>query len=143
MLTGTPREQADRLFNRIMTERESGDTAKARFFLPMGISAYQQAGDLEPDGLYHLAILQSSAGHTQDAIATANRILAGNPDHLLALGTAAEASEEAGDNAHAKQFYEHFMRVYDKEKTKQTAEYIDHAKILPEYELAAKRFLKR
>src|SRR5688500_9066362 len=29
-LTGTPREQADRLFNRIMTERESGDTAQAR-----------------------------------------------------------------------------------------------------------------
>src|SRR5688572_12716046 len=31
-LTGTPREQADRLFNRIMTEQAGGDTAQAKFF---------------------------------------------------------------------------------------------------------------
>jgi tetratricopeptide (TPR) repeat protein len=142
-LTGTPREQADRLFDRIMTERETGDTAKARFFLPMGIAAYEQAGDLEADGLYHLALLQSSAGRTADAVATAKRILASSPDHLLALGAAAEASEEAGDVAAARGYYEHFLKVYPREKTRTTAEYIDHAKVLPRYEEAARRFLKK
>lgn len=142
-LTGTPREQADRLFNRIMTEREGGDTAKARFLLPMGILAYEQAGDLEADGLYHLALLQSSAGRSADAIATAKRILATDPDHILALGAAAEAAEDAGDNSAARGYYEHILRVYDREKTKTTAEYIDHAKILPQYYEAAKRFLKK
>lgn len=142
-LTGTPREQADRLFNRIMTERESGDTAKARFFLPMGIMAYQQAGDLEPDGLYHLAILQSSAGKSADAVATAQRILAALPDHLLALGAAAEAAEEMGDGPAAARYYGHLYRVYDTEKKKTLAEYIDHAKVLPQYYEAAKRFLKK
>lgn len=142
-LSGTPREQADRLFNRIMTERESGDTAKARFFLPMGIQAYEQAGDLEPDGLYHLALLQSSAGRSSDAIATAKRILASAPDHILGLGAAAEASENAGDVSAARQYYDHILRVYDTEKKKARAEYIDHAKVLPQYEAAAKHFLNR
>jgi tetratricopeptide (TPR) repeat protein len=142
-LTGTPREQADRLFDRIMTERESGDTARARFFLPMGIAAYEQAGDLEADGLYHLALLQSSAGRSADAIATAKKILAASPDHLLALGAVAEAAEDAGDTATARTYYEHFLKAYPKEKTRTTAEYIDHAKVLPAYEEAARRFLGR
>lgn len=140
-LTGTPREQADRLFDRIMTLRESGDTGRVRFFLPMGIAAYEQAGELEADGLYHLALLQSSAGRYSDAIATAKRILAGAPDHLLALGAAAEASDESGDAAAARGYYEHFLKAYPTEKTRTTAEYIDHAKVLPRYEEEARRFL--
>jgi tetratricopeptide (TPR) repeat protein len=140
-LTGTPREQADRLFNRIMAERESGDTAQARFLLPMGIQAYQQAGELEPDGLYHLALLQESAGQGREAIATAERILATNPDHLLALGAAAEAAEELGDRAAATRYYEHNLEAYPTEKTRTTAEYIDHSKLLPLYEQAARRYL--
>lgn len=142
-LTGTPREQADRLFNRIMTERESGDTAKARFFLPMGIMAYEQAGELEADGLYHLAILQSSAGRPQDAMKTSQRILATQPDHLLALGAAAEAAEEAGMGPEAAKYYAQLYRVYDTEKKKTLAEYIDHAKVIPQYYDAARRFLKK
>jgi hypothetical protein len=142
-LTGTPREQADRLFNRIMSERESGDTARARFFLPMGIQAYRNAGDLDPDGLYHLALLQTSAGLTADAIATAQQLLATNPNHLLALGAAGEAAEEAGDTAAARAFYERYLRAYPAEKTKSSAEYLDHAKVLPQYETAAQRYLKQ
>ena len=126
-----------------MREREGGDTARARFFLPMGIAAYEAVPDLEADGLFHLALLQSSAGRTSEAIATAQRILKSNPDHLLALGAAAEASEDAGDDEGARKYYEHFLRALPTERVKTTAEYIDHAKILPQYEIAAKRYLKR
>ncbi len=142
-LTGTPREQADRLFNRIMSEREGGDTAKARFFLPMGIQAYKQAGDLEADGLFHLTLLQASAGQAADAMATAERILVGNPNHLLALGAAAEAAEEAGNGEVAAGYYARFLKAYPVEKTKTSAEYLDHSKLLPLYEAAAKRFLNK
>jgi hypothetical protein len=142
-LTGTPREQADRLFNRIMAEREGGDTAKARFFLPMGIQAYKQAGELEADGLFHLALLQSSAGQTADVMETTGRMLALNKNHLLALGAAAEAAEEAGDAAAAAAYYARFLDAYPSEKTKTTAEYLDHAALLPLYEKAARRFLNR
>jgi hypothetical protein len=40
-LSGNMRENADRLFNRVMQARESGDTARAKFFVPMAIQAYQ------------------------------------------------------------------------------------------------------
>lgn len=142
-LTGTPREQADRLFNRIMSERESGDTAAARSFLPMGIQAYKQAGELEADGLFHLALLQSSAGQSADAIATAERMLADNPNHLLALGAAAEAAETARDGEAAARYYSRLLEAYPTEKTKSSAEYLDHSKLLPLYEQAARRFLNK
>ncbi|MEO5511687.1 MAG: zinc ribbon domain-containing protein [Longimicrobiales bacterium] len=142
-LTGTPREQADRLFNRIMSERESGDTAKARTFLPMGIQAYKQAGELEADGMYHLALLQASAGQTADAIATAEQMLKADPKNLLALGAAAEAAEGAGDGVAAASYYSRFLAAYPAEKTRSSAEYLDHAKILPLYEQAARRYLRK
>jgi tetratricopeptide (TPR) repeat protein len=142
-LTGTPREQADRLFDRIMTTYEKGDTAQARFFLPMGMAAYQQAGDLDDDGLYHLALLQTAAGQYSDAIASTKKILAKDADHLLALGAAAEAAENAGDNTAAREYNEHFLRVYDVEKKKTKEEYVEHSRVLPQYEAAARKYLKK
>ena len=40
-------------------------------------------------------------------------------------------------------YYAHLYRVYDTEKKKTLAEYIDHAKVIPQYYDAAKRFLKK
>jgi hypothetical protein len=56
-LSGSMRENADRLFNRIMEARERADSAEATRFLPMAITAYQNAGELDDDGLYHLSLL--------------------------------------------------------------------------------------
>src|SRR5262245_22995279 len=61
-LSGNMRENADRLFNRVMTERESGDTAAAKRFVPMAVQAYQSSGELDADGWYHLSVLQTFGG---------------------------------------------------------------------------------
>ncbi len=139
-LTGTPREQADRLFNRIMSEREGGDTTRAKFFLPMGIQAYEMAGDLDADGLYHLSLLQAYAGNFKAARATAERILATQPDHLLGLSAAAAGARGVGDTAAARQYDQRFLAVYDSELKTSKQEYQDHARMLPELKAeAAKR----
>jgi hypothetical protein len=140
-LTGTPREQADRLFNRIMSTRESGDTARAKFFLPMGVAAYQQAGDLDEDGLYHLSLLQTFKGDAADARKSAEQALARAPNHLLALAAAAEAAAAGSDKAAARKYYEKFLSVYDAEKGKPLPEYQDHAQILPEYQAEARKYV--
>ncbi|HSJ13892.1 MAG TPA: zinc ribbon domain-containing protein [Longimicrobiales bacterium] len=142
-LTGTPREQGDRLFNRIMGAREQGDTAQAKFFAPMAIQAYQSAGNLDDDARFHLSMLQTLSGDAAAGLATAQSILAGNADHLLALAAAAEAAAAAGDEAAARRHWEHFLRVYDTERTKTLPEYVDHARIFPEYEAEARRYLGR
>ncbi|HEX6560154.1 MAG TPA: hypothetical protein VF021_11845, partial [Longimicrobiales bacterium] len=141
-LTGSPREQADRLFNRIMTERENGDTTRAKFFLPMGIQAYEMAGDLDPDGLYHLSLLHAFGGDYKAARTTAERILATQPNHLLGLSAAASAARGAGDNAAARKYAQHFLSVFDAESKSDKEEYRDHARMLPELKTEAQTLAK-
>jgi tetratricopeptide (TPR) repeat protein len=140
-LTGTPREQADRLFNRIMQEREAGNLEQAAFFLPMAISAYQQASPLDADGLYHLSMLQTASMDFAAGLQTARSLLEMAPDHLLALATAADAATEAGDSAAARGYWQRFLDVFDAEKDKPLQEYLDHARVLPEYLTVARTFV--
>lgn len=140
-LTGTPREQADRLFNRVMQSLAMGDSAQASFFLPMAILAYKQAGDLDADGHYHLAVLETTAGNYAAAREAADRILAEAPDHLLGLGAAARAAAQAGDVATARRLYARLLGVYDEERVRERPEYRDHAQILPDYKDEAQRFV--
>jgi len=137
-LTGTPREQADRLFNRIMSAREAGDTAQVNLFMPMALQAYRGI-DLDNDGRYHLAMLETLSGDPAAGLATAQLILDSYPDHLLALATAAEAAAREGDTAASRKYWQHYLDAYEKEKGKTLQEYVDHARILPEYEAAARQ----
>lgn len=138
-LTGTPREQADRLFNRIMTAVEGGDSAGARGFTPMAIDAYRMAAPLDNDGLYHLAVVHTVAGDPESARATAEQILAGNPNHLLGLAVAGESAVLAGDTAAARDYYSRLLAAYDAEVAKGLQEYQDHARSLPEFRATAQR----
>jgi hypothetical protein len=138
-LEGTPREQADRLFNRIMTAREQGDTVDARRFTPMAIDAYRMAEPLDNDGLYHLAAVHIVAGDHAAARATADQLLAREPNHLLGLSAAGEAALLAGDTASAREHYQRLLRVYDTESARGLQEYLDHARQLPELRETARQ----
>src|ERR1700704_179786 len=54
----SPRERADRLFNRVMTAVERGDTAEVKFFTPMALQSYKMLGQLDADARYHLGLIQ-------------------------------------------------------------------------------------
>lgn len=142
-LTGTPREQADRLFNRIMEAAATGDTAQVSFFMPMAVEAYRRISDLNADGLYHLSLLHAAAGDAASARGTAERVLDGSPDHLLALGAAARAAVQQGDTAAARGYYDRLLDRYDAEMATDRAEYRDHARILPDYRADARELLGR
>ncbi|HET9441137.1 MAG TPA: hypothetical protein VFO52_13250 [Longimicrobiales bacterium] len=141
-LTGSPREQADRLFNRVMTERESGDTTQAKFFVPMAVQAYQMAGELDLDGHYHVSLLHNVAGDFPAALTAAREILATSPNHLLGLSAAANAARRAGDTASARKYYQQFLAAYDTESKNTRQEYVDHANMLPELKTEAEAFIK-
>src|SRR5690606_14282026 len=141
-LTGTPREQADQLFNRGMQSLAMNDSAQASIFLPMAILAYRQAGELDGDGHFHLPVLETTAGNYAAALQAAERILTVAPAHLRARGAAARAALQAGDTATARRFYEHLLRVYDEERARERPEYRDHAQIVPDYRDEARRFVE-
>ena len=137
-LSADMRTNADRLFNRIMTAAEQGNEAEVAQFMPMAIQAYEMVEGLDNDGLFHLALLHLTAESPDPALATADRILADNPDHLLGLAVAAQAAEAAGQEAQATGYWQRFLDAYETEAAKPLPEYVDHQPILPEYRAMAR-----
>lgn len=132
-LTGSMRDQADRLFERIMQARARGDSTEANFFLPMAIQAYQGAGDLDADGLFHLGLLQVEAGSAADAARTADRIAVLDPDHLLGHALRADAALASGDEAAARIAFSRFLERFDTEVARDLPEYRMHRPALDGY----------
>lgn len=127
----TPREAADRLFNRVMENVSSGDTTAARQFLPMALMAYERVPELDVDGRYHLAVLQLVNADPQAAREQADSILAVVPDHLFGLFTAAQAEQAMGNEAEAGELYRRFLDRFDAEVDADRTEYREHAQVLP------------
>jgi tetratricopeptide (TPR) repeat protein len=132
-LSGDMRTNADRLFNRVMRAAEQGNQAEVDQFVPMAIQAYGMVDGIDADGLYHLALLHLAAGDPEAARATAEQILARSPDHILALGVAASAEQEAGDLAAARELWNRLLEAYPDESTRSLREYQDHEVMLSEY----------
>ncbi|CAA9325048.1 MAG: hypothetical protein AVDCRST_MAG68-2039 [uncultured Gemmatimonadetes bacterium] len=136
----TPRQAADRLFNRVMQNVSTGDSAAARQFLPMAVAAYDRARPLDNDGRYHLAVLHLVGNQFDEARAQSDTILGANPRHLFGLFTGAQAAQGRGDNAGAVALYRRFLTAYESEKVrKDVVEYADHSQALPAMKEEAER----
>lgn len=127
----TPREAADRLYNRVMEGVSVGDSVQARTFAPMAIAAYDRVDSLDADGLYHVAALHLVDGNAEAARETADRILAVTPEHLFGLFVAAQAEALIGNSEQAKVLYQRFLDNYSLELAATRQEYNDHAALLP------------
>lgn len=137
----SPREAADRLFNRVMTSVSQGDSAGAQAFLPMAIGAYDRARPLDHDGLFHLSLLNRTAMNLEAALANAQEVLEQDESHLLALTAAAEAAAELGQTDVATGYYRRVLEVYDGEMARGLSEYLDHAAFLQSVRGEAEAFL--
>lgn len=107
----SPREAADRLFDRAMTASESGDAERASFFAKMAADAYGRVGeaDYDLDARFHVGLLRLELGDLEGARSAADSMLALSPDHLLALIVAARAAEAAGDEEGRARYYARFL----------------------------------
>jgi tetratricopeptide (TPR) repeat protein len=139
--TMTPREAAERLFNRVMAALSEGNQAEVESFLPMAIDAYGLVPDLDADGHFHLSLLQQAAGDYGPALETAERVLQDDPDHLLARYAAAEAARELGRDQEARAHFAHVLEVFDAEVERGLPEYQEHSGFLPTIRETAERFL--
>ena len=133
----TPREAADRLYDRIMRAASAGDTAEALAFLPMALDAYNLVVPLDADGHYHVSLLHALGADYQMAREAAERALADAPNHLLLLGAAARAASELGDADGANAYYARFLAAWDDERARGLEEYSMHAIPLAEMRRAA------
>lgn len=139
----TARQSADVLFNQAMTAYELGDSAEARQFIPMALSAYRQLQTPDLDARYHIALLSMAANLPRDALAQADTMLAEAPDHLLGLSAAAEAHAALGDEEAASRHFRRLLEVYTPEVVVSRPEYLDHARGLPSRREAAREYLRQ
>jgi hypothetical protein len=136
----TPREAADRLFARVMSAAEQGDSTQAMQFLPMAVQAYERAQPLDLDGLFHLSSLQRTGMDLEGALATAQGGLDVDPDHLLLLHAAGEAAREQGDSALAQEYFAHIIEVYDEQMASGNADYDAHSSMMASLRANARQF---
>jgi hypothetical protein len=122
----TPRQAADRLFNRIMTAAERGDTEEAMRFVPMALQAYDLLGTLDNDARYHVALIHMTAGDIQNARAQIDSIRQSAPNHLLAIMVERDIAERSGDQDGVARAYKSFLAAYDAEIAAARPEYRDH-----------------
>ena len=127
----TPRERADRLFNRVMQGVANGDTAQLGFFADMAIQAYGMVPERNADLHYHLGELYRVRGNVPAARAQADTILAADPQHLFGLFGAAQAEQERGDQAAARGLYQRFLDAYAAQVARNLPEYQEHQQGLP------------
>lgn len=93
----SPREIADRLFDRVMLMASQGKADSAAFFATMAIQNYESMGALDLDLRYDMGRVAEVAGRRDVVTAQADTILQQNPTHLLGLVLAAKGAALASD----------------------------------------------
>jgi len=139
----SPREAADRLFNRAMTAAESGDTSQVAFFGPMTIQAYGNATPLDIDARLHIGMIQLLLGNPAGAKAEADTIAQSSRTHLFGAILRARAAEAGGNAAAERQAYTQMLDNWDAERAKQLEEYGQHEAVLTQARAAARQLLGR
>ncbi len=133
----SPREAADRLFNRVMTASESGNTAEALKFAPMALQAYDRVGTLDNDARYHVALIHMTAGDIKSARVQLDKLRQSVPNHLLGFMLEHQIAERNGNKDSAARAYKAFLAAYDAEIAKGREEYQDHRGSIERFREAA------
>ncbi len=133
----TPREQADRLFNRIMTAHQSGNQGEIDMFKPMALQVYGMLGPLDPDAHYHVGLIHSITGSPDSAAARADSIEAAVPNHLLAIMLRTSVARLQGDEAAERQLERRFLDNYESQMATGRQEYLDHGRAIENHKAQA------
>jgi hypothetical protein len=134
----TPREAADRLFNRIMTAVERGDTQEALRFAPMALQAYGLLGPLDNDARYHVGLIHATTGDIKSARAHVNMLRQSVPDHLLGIMLEHTIATQRGDQDSALRAYKTFLTAYESQIATGRTEYEEHQSGIDSFRRAAK-----
>jgi len=135
----SPRDAADRLYNRVMAASENGNTAEAKQFAPMALQAYDRVGPLDNDARYHVALIHLVTGDIKSARAQLEELKRAVPNHLLGLMLEHQIAQQSGDKAAAASADKAFLAAYDKEIATGRVEYQEHRGGIDRFREAAQK----
>ena len=126
----SPRDIADRLFDRVMRLSGEGKVDSAQFFATMALQNYDrmpQAGvPFDADLRYDMGRVAEVAGRGDIAAAQADTILRANPTHLLGLVLAIKGAALQGDRARLTDTQRRLVAAAPTERAKNLEEYQRH-----------------
>jgi hypothetical protein len=133
----TPREAADRLFNRVMTASENGDIVEALRFAPMALQAYDRLGTLDNDARYHVALIHMTADDSISARAQLDKLRQSAPNHLLGFMLEHQIAERSRNKDKTARANKAFLSAYDAEFAVGRIEYQEHRGSIERFRKAA------
>lgn len=133
----SPREAADRLYNRTMAASEKGDFVEALKFAPMALQAYEGLGTMDNDARYHVALLRLTTEDINGARVQIEMLRQSAPNHLLGFMLEHQIAERSGKKDSAARAYKAFLAAYDAEMAAGRAEYQDHQGSIERFRAAA------
>ncbi len=122
----SPRERADRLYNRVMTMAAAGKADSAAFFASMAVGAYESLSPLDADLRYDYGRMAEMSGALPLAQAQADTILREQPDHLLGLILSARVALARGDKDRSQKLLSQLVAAEKTESAKSLEEYQRH-----------------
>lgn len=134
----TARQAFDRLFERVLTAGEQGDTSAAIRFTEHALAAYQQLDSVDADARYHAAILNAQVGRYPEALALGDSILVQTPGHLLGIlvqGTVAQLRNDSAALAAARR---DFLAARSRDRGTGRPEYAHHRAAIDDFHAAAR-----
>ncbi len=129
----SPREAADRLFDRVVRAAQAGDTQQVSFFGPMTLQAYARVQDLDNDAHYHLGVIDGLLDQPEAELAEADTISKALPTHLFASMLRYDVAHVRNDSAEMRRAARNFLDHYDGEMKADRPEYAAHAPLVKSY----------
>ena len=123
----SPREQAARLYDRIMRLHEERKMDSVAFFAPMALGSYAEIADMDQDSRYDMARVAMVAGDLTVARAQADTMLRRDPTHLLGLLLSADLARSSKNEPAAKKAEATFVGAAARERARNLPEYQTHA----------------
>jgi hypothetical protein len=129
----SPREQADRLFDVVMTAHEQGDFGRVDQFASMALQAYGMLGPLDADAHYHVGLMSAITGDAAEARARIDSMRSVVPNHLLATMLSATVAQMESDAAAVSTAERKFLQDYDAEVATDRVEYQMHERAITNF----------
>lgn len=129
----TPREAADRLFNRIMMAEEQGNMQEVLQFAPMGLQAYERVEIMDADAYYHIGLIHAATGDFDMVRKQVGILKQHSPGHLLGLILEHGAAEQSGDGDAAAKASAAFAAAYASETQAGRPEYEAHRNTIEKF----------
>ena len=124
--TMSPQEQADRLFNRVMSYASEGKGDSAAIFAPMAIQSLEMLAPLNAHQHYDLGLVAAVTGDLVRAKSEADAILKKNPNDLLGLTLAIRVAEASQNSAARARYEKRLIAAEPAERKSARDEYTAH-----------------